>query len=204
MRLVSSFALVLVAALAVPAFAQAPPAGTPTRIRGTVDKLADHTLTVRAREGGSVSVALAPDFKVRAVVAQTLADIKTGDVVGITSIKGPDGAQQAVEVHILPKNIPNLRTGQFPWDLGPGSLMTNGAVAQVGGPPQGRVLTLAYHGKQAEIMVPPGAPIVGFAPGDPSLLQPGAAVVVFAQKLPDGSLTAAAVTAEKDGVKPPM
>jgi hypothetical protein len=204
MRPTSLFAFILVAALGGPALAQAPPAGTPTRVRGTVESLADHTLTIKARDGGSVAVALAPDFKVRAVIAQTLADIKPGDLVGVTSVKGPDGGQQAVEVHILPKNLPNLRIGQFPWDLSAGSLMTNGAVAQVSGPPQGGVLTVSYHGKQAEITVPPGAPIVAFAPGSPSLLQPGAAVVIFALKLPDGSLTAAAVTAEKDGVKPPM
>jgi hypothetical protein len=37
-----------------------------------------------------------------------------------------------------------------------------------------------------------------------SLLKPGAAVFIVAPKKPDGSLTAAGVTAEKDGVKPPM
>jgi hypothetical protein len=35
-------------------------------------------------------------------------------------------------------------------------------------------------------------------------LKPGAAVYVIATKNPDGGLTAARVTAEKDGVKPPM
>jgi hypothetical protein len=203
MRLVSSLAFVLIASLATSAFAQAPPAAPPARVRGTVEKFADHTLVVKARDGGSVSIALAPDFKVRAVVQRTLADIKTGDIVGITSVAGPGGGQQAVEVHIL-TGIPNPRTGQFPWDLSPGSLMTNGAVAQVSGPPQGRVLTLTFHGKHAAITIPPEAPIVAFAPGSPSLLQPGAAVIIFAQKQPDGSLAATGVTAEKNGVKPPM
>jgi hypothetical protein len=203
MRSTSLFAFTVIVTLATSAVAQAPPAAPPTRVRGTVEQLADHTLTVKSRDGSSVSIALAPDFKVRAVVAKTLADIKPGDIVGITSVAGPGGGQQAVEVHIL-TGIPNPRMGQFPWDLSPGSLMTNGAVAQVSGPPQGRVLTLTYHGKQAEITVPPEAPIVAFAPGSPSLLQPGAAVIVFAQKLPDGSLTAPGVTAEENGVKPPM
>jgi hypothetical protein len=35
-------------------------------------------------------------------------------------------------------------------------------------------------------------------------LKPGVAVVMFARKLPDGKLSAAGVTAEKNGVKPPM
>jgi len=36
------------------------------------------------------------------------------------------------------------------------------------------------------------------------LLKPGAAVLTIASKKPDGSLVANRVTAEKDGVKPPM
>ena len=38
----------------------------------------------------------------------------------------------------------------------------------------------------------------------PSLLKPGAAIFCVAQKKADGTLTATRVTAEKDGVKPPM
>ena len=53
-------------------------------------------------------------------------------------------------------------------------------------------------------MVGPEAPTVTFPPADASLLKPGAAVFLTAQKQPDGTLTAARVTAEKDGVKPPM
>ena len=45
---------------------------------------------------------------------------------------------------------------------------------------------------------------MAYVAGDRSLLKPGAAVLTIAQKKPDGSLTAARVTAEKDGVKPPM
>jgi hypothetical protein len=41
-------------------------------------------------------------------------------------------------------------------------------------------------------------------PGDASLLKPGAAIFTVAVKKADGTLTSARVTAEKDGVKPPM
>jgi hypothetical protein len=37
-----------------------------------------------------------------------------------------------------------------------------------------------------------------------SLLKPGAAVFVMALRRDDGTYTSASVTAEKDGVKPPM
>ena len=68
MRRTSFFAAVVIALIAPPAFAQAPPAGTPTPIRGTVEKLVGHSLTVKARDGSTLTVALAPAFTVRAVV----------------------------------------------------------------------------------------------------------------------------------------
>ena len=94
--------------------------------------------------------------------------------------------------------------GQFPWDLVPDSVMTNATVAQITGAPQGQVMKVTYKGSEAEVTVPPGIPIVGYAPADASLLKPGTAIFIVARKQADGTLTAASVTAEKDGVKPPM
>ncbi|MBV8120366.1 MAG: hypothetical protein JO081_10585 [Alphaproteobacteria bacterium] len=204
MRPASFFAFILITALTIPAFAQAPPAAPPTIVRGTIQKFADHTLLVDARGGKTVTVTLAPNFTVRTMVARTLADIKPGDKVGITSIKGPSDARQAIEIHILPANLPNLRLSEYPSDLRPGSLMTNAAVAQVSTLPTGQSIKVSLNGKESEITVPPDATIVGYGPGDPNLLRPGTAVVVFARKQADGSLAAPSVTAEKDGVKPPM
>jgi hypothetical protein len=204
MRPTSFFAFILIAALAVPVFAQAPPSVPPTRIRGTVEKFDDHTVTIKARDGDSVTVTLAPDFTVRAVIAQTLADIKPGDKVGITSIKATDNLRKAIEIHVFPASMPNVRQLELPWDLGPDSLMTNATVAQVSGAPEGRTIKVSLNGNEREITVPPDTPIVTYGPGDASLLKPGAAVFVIARKQPDGNLTAASVTAEKNGVKPPM
>jgi hypothetical protein len=204
MRSTPVFAFVLTTALAVSALAQAPPSKTPARIRGTVEKFDDHSLTVKSREGEPVTVALAPDFTVRTVVVKTLADIKPGDKVGITSVKGPEGVRRAIEVHIFPPSMNNVRTGELPWDLESGSLMTNAPVARVDDAPQGRMIKVTLNGKETGIAVPAGTPIVTYGPGDASLLKPGATVFVFARKQADGSLTAAGVTAEKNGVKPPM
>lgn len=195
----------LFAALAVPAFAQVQPSAPPVRVRGTVEKIADHVLTVKSRDGAPVTVTLAPDFKVRAVVAETLADIKPGDKVGITSVKTPDGARQAIEVHIFSADLSNnVRTLEIPWDLGAGSLMSNGPVAQVTAAPQGRTVKLNLNGTEREITVPSGTPIVTYAPGTVALLKPGASVFVIARKGADGNLMASSVTAEQNGVKPPM
>ena len=205
MRSKSFVAAVFAAVVALPAIAQNPPASPPTRIRGTVEKLDGQALTVKPREGSQVTVTLAPNFNVRAVVAKTIADIKPGDFVASTSVKGPDGKLRAIEVHILPESLRGVaREGQFPWDLVPDSLMTNATAAQITSAPQGQVIKVTYKDGEAEVAIPPGIPIVGYVPGDPSLLKPGAAVFIIAQKTADGSLTASGVTAEKDGVKPPM
>lgn len=201
-RILSLLAVVLAIA-AVPAAAQSPP---PSRVfvRGTVAKLDGHTLSVKSRDGKELSIVLAPGFTVRAVVPRNLADIKPGDYVASTSLRQPDGTLKAIEVHIFLESMRGTAEGQFPWDLVPNSLMTNATVAQVASAPQGRVIKVKYKGKESEITIPSGIPIVGYAAGDAALLTPGAAVFLVAQKKPNGSLAAGGVTAEKNGVKPPM
>jgi hypothetical protein len=194
-------AVVFAVLLALPVLAQSPL----TRIRGTVDKLDANTLTVKSRDGQTLTVALAPNFTVSGVVAKSLADIKPGDFVASTSVRGPDGKLKAIEVHILPDNLRGVvAEAQLPWDLVPDSIMTNAILAQITEAPGGHVMKVTFKGEEAEVTIPPGIPIVGYAPGDAGLLKPGAAVFIVAQRQADGTLTAARVTAEKDGVKPPL
>jgi len=200
----SLFAGALMALLALPAAAQNTPEGTPTRIRGTVEKLDGQTLTVKSRDGQQLTIALAPNFTVSAVVKKSLADIKAGDYVGAAWTKGTDGKLHAIEVLIFPEALRGAGEGERPWDLTPDSLMTNATVAGIASATQGHVLKVTYKGGESEIIVAPDKPVVTFAPGDASLLKPGAAIFTTALKKADGSLSASRVTAEKDGVKPPM
>ena len=194
----------LIALLALPAAAQNTPQSTPTRIRGTVEKLDGQTLTVKSREGPQLTIVLAPNFTVSAVVKKSLGDIKAGDFVGAASTKGTDGKLHALEVLIFPEAMRGTGEGERPWDLTPDSLMTNATVTGVTAAPQGQTLKVNYKGNESEIVVGTDTPIFGYGSGDATLLKPGAAVFLVAQKKPDGSLSAGRVTAEKDGVKPPM
>jgi len=198
------FAGALIALLALPAAAQNTPQSTPTRIRGTVEKLDGQTLTVKSREGPELTIVLAPDFAVSYLVKKGLGDVKAGDYVATTSMKGTDGKNHAVELRIFPESLRGVAEGQFPWDLMPDSLMTNATVSGVTAAPQGQTLKVNYKGNESEIVVGTDTPIFGYGSGDATLLKPGAAVFLVAQKKPDGSLSAGRVTAEKDGVKPPM
>jgi hypothetical protein len=124
-----TIAAALVALAVGPALAQAPPTGTPTRVRGTVEKLDGKTLTVKARDGQTVAIALADNFTVSALVKKAAADIKTNDYVASTGVKGTDGKLHCVELRIFPEALRGAAEGQFPWDSMPESTMTNASPA---------------------------------------------------------------------------
>jgi hypothetical protein len=198
-------AIAALIALAVgPALAQTPPAGTPTRIRGTVDKLDGQNLMVKSRDGQTLTIELAANVAVITLVKKSVADIKAGDYVASTGVKGTDGKIHAVEVRIFPEAARGTGEGQYPWDLMPDSIMTNATVGKVDQAPQGPVLHVTFKGTESEYTVGPDVPVLANGPGDISLLKPGVAVFVIAVKHEDGKLTSARLYAEKDGVKPPM
>ena len=202
MRKIAIAALI---ALAVgPVLAQTPPAGTPTRIRGTVDKLDGQNLMVKSRDGQTLTIELAANVAVITLVKKSVADIKAGDYVASTGVKGTDGKIHAVEVRIFPEAARGTGEGQYPWDLMPDSVMTNATVGKVDQVPQGPVLHVTFKGTESEYTVGPEVPVLANGPGDISLLKPGVAVFVIAAKHEDGKLTSARLYAEKDGVKPPM
>ena len=202
MRKIAIAALI---ALAVgPSLAQTPPAGTPTRIRGTVDKLDGQNLMVKSRDGQTLTIELAPDVAVITLVKKSVADIKVGDYVASTGVKGTDGKIHAIEVRIFPEAARGTGEGQYPWDLVPDSIMTNATVGKVDQVPQGPVLHVTFKGTESEYTVGPDVPVLANGPGDISLLKPGVAVFVIALKHEDGKLTSARLYAEKDGIKPPM
>ena len=120
MRSKSLLVAVMLTALSLPAFAplafsQAPAGGPPptANVRGKIVKLDGQNLTVKTREGQTVTVALAPNTAVRALAKKKLSDIKTGDYVASTSMHGKDGKLHAVEIHFLPPQAPEL---QIPYD----------------------------------------------------------------------------------------
>jgi hypothetical protein len=195
-----ALALSFVASLAL---AQTP-AAPPTRIRGTIEKLDGQTLTVKSREGTDVSVKLADNTPVRAVVKQTLADVKQGGFIGITAMPLPDGTQKAVEIHIFPEAMRGTGEGHRPWDLMPNSTMTNATVDSQVEVSDGQKLVLKYKDGEKTFVVPSNVIVVTFAPATLADVKPGEKVVINANKQPDGSINAANVTVGKNGVNPPM
>ena len=198
--------------LALPSFAEdkpaAPPA-PPVRIRALVMKFDNNMLAVKTEKEEDATIAVTPKTDISGLEKRKLSDIKSNDFVGITAMTGKDGKMNATEVHIFPEAMRGRGEGHYPWDKGPESTMTNAAVGGMVSKADGQIFTLNYKNRDgtngtSEIEITPNIPIVTFVKGDPSLLKPGAHIVAFAAKGADGSLTALAIIAEKDGVRPPM
>jgi hypothetical protein len=197
-------AALFIAFLAMPAAAQTPAEAARQRVVGNVDKLDGDKLTVDTKGGQPVTVILADNAAVFGVEKRTIADIKPGDFLASGGVKGTDGKIHAVEVRIFPETLRGTGEGQRPWDARPEGVMTNATVGTVSQSPEGGVIHVKYKEGESEFTVGPEVPILAYVAGDRSLLKPGAAIFTVAQKKPDGTLTTGRVTAEKDGVKPPM
>lgn len=186
---------------AATAYAQTNPT---VRIRGTIEKVDGDVLTIKSREGDTLTLHLTPDYTVGTVVKASLADIKQGSFVGTSAIPQPDGTLKALEVHIFPEAQRGTGEGFRPWDLQPGSTMTNATVTSSVNSVDGHTLTLTYKGGEKKVIIPPNIPIVMNAPADKSDVQAGVPISVSrAQKLPDGTLQASRITVGKNGVAPP-
>jgi hypothetical protein len=155
------------------------------------------------RVRGTIAQVTAANVRITYDRALTLDDINPGDFIGTGATRQPDGTLVADEVTVFPESARGLGEGQRPWIGGPNSTMTNANVDQVVVGTSGRTMKLSYKGGTADVVVPPTTPIVTFVPGDRSLLIPGKEVVAFLRSDASGTVTAAALTVEKDGVKPP-
>lgn len=176
-------------------------AQTNVRIRGTITAFEGQVLSLKTRtDGKDLQLKLAPDAAVVTAKAITLADLKPGAYVGSTAMKKGDQLF-ALEVHTLPPQAPS---GHTPWDLEPGSTMTNANLAGVVKVTGGNEITLQYKDGSRKIIVPDGTPIVTQMPAERSALRPGEYVFVAGRREADGSLTALRIQASKDGVRPPQ
>jgi hypothetical protein len=194
----SAAALVFSASLAD---AQAPQI---VRLRGAIESVDGQTLTMKGRDGMSMSMKLPDGVPVRGLEKKTVADVKQGGFVGITAMPLPDGTQKAVEIHIFPESMRGTGEGHRPWDLVPNSTMTNGNIDSAVASTDGKELVLKYKDGEKKFIMPANIEVVMFIPGSTADLKPGEKVFVVAKKLPDGTLEPQFITVGHNGVNPPM
>jgi Domain of unknown function (DUF5666) len=199
MRLIVAFLAALL--LTSAAFAQ-----TPSALRGTIESLSadGSVINARTRAGEPATIRLKPDVRVIAVVAASLQDLSEGAYVGVAAVPDGDDGLRALEVHIFPEAMRGAGEGHRPFDLAPGSSMTNGALTARIDSADGPMLTVGYPGGTQKIRIDSATKIVAFAPGERSELVPGAAIIARGAKAADGAIEAGAVLVGRNGVVPPM
>ena len=196
------FAVAMVAISTLAALAQKAP--VPTRVRGTIESVEGDSILVKSRSGEDVKLHIASDLSVAGITRIALADIKIGSFVGTTTVRGPDGGENAVEVHVFPESMRGTGEGSRPYDLKPNSSMTNATVSESVVGNDGHTLLVKYKDGEKKVFVSDMTPIVTFVPGDKSDLKPGAKVIAFMKQLPDGSFQTNRVSVGRDGLTPPM
>jgi hypothetical protein len=195
-------AVAMVVASSLYAIAQQPP--SPTRVRGTVEGVDGDMLAVKSRAGEDFRLRMTADIRVVGIAKISLSDIKVGSFIGTTTVPGPDGAQNAVEVHVFPEDMRGTGEGSRPFDLRPNSTMTNATVAQTVAGNDGHTLLIKYKDGEKKVVVSPETPVVTYVPADKSELKAGAKVIAAMKKLPDGSYETNRVSVGRDGLTPPM
>jgi hypothetical protein len=211
-------ALVLLAALAFPGPAAAAggapaaspvaqaapaPAERPVTLRGTIAGVDGSVLRVTTAQGVE-TVTLVPPLAVTGARRASLTDIGPGTYLGTAARVQPDGTYRALEVHIFAESMRGTGEGHRPMEA-PGTTMTNASVDAVVQRTDGPLLTLKHKDGVTQVLVPPEAPIVRFERGDPTLLVPGASILVFrAARAADGHLTASRLTVGVNGTRLPM
>jgi outer membrane lipoprotein SlyB len=175
------------------------------RVRGEITKVDGNTLSIKSRDGQNLTVKLADNARIAAMVKASLADIKEGSFIGVTAMPQSDGSQKAIGIHIFMDSQRGVVPDRFgPWDRVPGSTMTNANVATTVAGKDGQNLLVKYKDGEKNVVVPPNTPIARYTPGSAADLKIGAKVfIAAAQKQADGSLSAPNIAVGRD-IDPPQ
>src|SRR5262245_43608239 len=199
----------LVTAVTVSAVHAQQPQQQTQRLAGTIERVDGNTIFGKGRDGAAITLKLADNVAVVAVLKATVDDIKPGSYIGSGAVPQADGSQRAVEVHIFAESQRGQGDGHRPgWYGATDGTMTNGAVE-----PGGSVVTVGGSGdptflvkyKEGEkrIVVPPTAHIVRYEVGSKSDIKAGAPFAIqAAAKQPDGTYTTQRINVGRDGGRP--
>jgi hypothetical protein len=187
--------------------AQAANAAAPITLRGTVVSASASELVLKS-DSGVVTIKLGQPFRLYARVPSDLSKVRESVFIGVTTVKQPDGAERATEIHIFPEELRGLGEGSrimAPRPSAAGSRMTNGNVSAsrmtngAASPSRmsngsvsstsGSTLVVQYSGGSQTVTVPATTPVTELKLTSKQLAA-GDQVAVLAKKAPDGSLTA--------------
>src|SRR5215475_5034593 len=101
------------------------------RLNGTIERVIGNFIFAIGRDGSTITIKLADNATVTAVLKATIADIKPGDYIGSGAVPQADGTQKAVEVHIFARPQADGGHHYADWYGAPNGTMTNGFVQPI-------------------------------------------------------------------------
>ena len=170
-------------------------------------------------EKQSMKIGVRPATRILQQAPKTLADIQSGDYVGATMTKTPQGGLNAQEVHIFPPALKGSGEGFYPATPGSSRFILNGTVTGA----TGSVLMVKFRGASgdgakctgrapvnplngckgsATIAVDAAAPVIALTNGNKSLLVPGAVLALSIMAGPDGRPVTPGLTVESVATPP--
>lgn len=188
-------------------------AAEPDHIRGQVTLVEAFLFAVKTGEGRTLSIALDDTTTIISLSKGSFSEVDFGVYVGTVAVKleeySPIVRDSAVWLHkgfelrIIDDKLRGIALGHKKWDLARDSIISHGWVDDL----EIRVLSIKWGPTdydETDVEVPRDVPIHRMSLGDRSLLKPGAAVFVGAQKGPDGKYVARFVLVGKDGIVPAL
>jgi hypothetical protein len=193
-RLVMAISALLVVGAAVGGFAQA--MTTVTSLDGTITAVKGSTITLSTADKMEKTVTLGPSTLVLMRQTATLAEIKSGDAMGVASRRASDGSLTAISINIFsPELYKVVRKGEFPMQTG--DTMTNAVVTNYAKSVSGRTLTMTYAEGTSTITVPDSTQIHRLVTVMKPDLAVGLHINVRGTIKPDGSVQAQSVSYDK-------
>lgn len=175
-----------------------------TRVRGELVSALSETLVIKSRNGSDVPVKIDGKTAVVGLRKIALTDLATNAFVGVAAVPGKDSEQIAVSIHVFPESSRGLNEGSRPYDVKPGSSMTNGAIAERVKQVEDNLLVVKYKDGEKRFVVTPETSLVAFEPGRQCELTSGAKVVATVEDRADGTKYASRILVGRDGVVPAM
>jgi hypothetical protein len=173
-------------------------------IRGEVTSVSADEITITARNGTRTVVKLPEQAKVLDVSKANISAIQDNSYIGIAAAPAAQGKLKALGVMVFPEGARGLNEGQFPWDKGSRSTMTNATVAGVAHKTSATEIEVRFGDKIRTVVIDQGTVIGQFVPGPRDLINPKSKVMIIAEPGDTGTPVADMVMVGRDGFMPPI
>lgn len=95
-------------------------------LRGMITQVGDRGFTMKTDDGEMREIAVATGTKIAGVVPSSLDQVEQGTFIGAANVADGSG-NRALEVVVFPDSMKGTGLGDYPWDLSPSEVKTDGS-----------------------------------------------------------------------------